>query len=987
VTDKRVGVRIDVGVDGKKEVQDLNTGLDGLSRGATSAGQAGKVGAAGTRELGQAAQAAATGAAQADKAVAGMGNAAQHAENKLGATRRGLESISTQLAETQRGLSNMRDQLIAGFSFAQFVQAAAQMEQVQAGLQAVSGDGKLAGEQMEFVRRMAQAAGVDVTAAGQAFLGLAAATKGTAVEGEPARQVFEAVTLAMAKAGKGSAETQNALLALSQIASKGTVSMEELRGQLGEALPGALQATANGLGITTQDLIKLVESGQLAAEDLFPALAKGLDDLYGGAPAAQTLSQEITNIKNSFVEMAANLGESGGLDALKVGAETAQAAITFLGDTLIQTGQYIGTLAAAVVSMDFSQLSASFAKIEADSRARLLKAAEHNTVLQAALKASGDEATKAALAAQQAGQGHKDAGAAAEEAGGSFAKLAVEYAKARTEAEQQISLAAKEVEAVKARGQAAVAQAAALGDEATKRLAVGEAAAAEATALDKVAQLRVAEVKLLEQERAAKEAALKAAGPISDQRQQELKDLDALIAKKRVEADTSVAQAAASREKAKANSVEAQAAKGLLEEAEALNITRVADAKAALLGLQVQKDLAKQSEELARLMGDERGIREAKILQLEIEIKLVKAKAAVALAEAEGTIAVSQAKIVELQLTGQLTPLKRAELAASIGLAEAKIREARAIGGSTQVLEKQLEALRSGAGAADKAAGSSRGLADANRDLAGGAGGANRVLTEQITLLEGATLAQRRYADALNAVYKAQLELDKYGPGANGGNGLAGFKSPTNDQFFANAQANTDKARDWTYGDGGFVQQNGNRFTAGGQLTPPDNSGDWAFVGDVRASGGGSANKRVVPGQGYWVRDGGGSTIGSRGGATGAGSLGAGFTRVDPTQPADLAALGAAASAQARSTTREDAEQIKAAATNKAAGTNGLSAAEANQVAAANRAAAQVVTRRIEVNLRLNGGGSAVIGVASDADAERLQTFLSQLGRDAWRAA
>jgi len=42
------------------------------------------------------------------------------------------------------------------------------------------------------------------------------------------------------------------------MASKGVVSMEELRGQLGEALPGALQAAASGMGVTTVDLIKLV---------------------------------------------------------------------------------------------------------------------------------------------------------------------------------------------------------------------------------------------------------------------------------------------------------------------------------------------------------------------------------------------------------------------------------------------------------------------------------------------------------------------------------------------------------------------------------------------------------------------------------------------------------------------------------------------------------------------------------------------------------
>lgn len=144
--------------------------------------------------------------------------------------------------------------LAAGFTFNELVQAAAQMETIKAGLQAVTGSADQAGKEFEFVRQVAARVGADVTQVGQAFLGLAAATRGTAVEGEPTRQVFEAVAAAMGKAGKSSAETQNALVALAQMASKGTVSMEELRGQLGEALPGALQAAASGLGITTQDL-------------------------------------------------------------------------------------------------------------------------------------------------------------------------------------------------------------------------------------------------------------------------------------------------------------------------------------------------------------------------------------------------------------------------------------------------------------------------------------------------------------------------------------------------------------------------------------------------------------------------------------------------------------------------------------------------------------------------------------------------------------
>lgn len=761
MADKKLEIEIRANVSGDEDVDKLKKGIGDLGEQATKAGKGGLEGAQGVRRLSQDAAAAAPAVDKTADAVRSMGGAADKSESQLGATRRGLVSVSTQLAETQKRMGELRDLLIAGFSFNEFVQAAAQMESVQSGLQAVAGSSEQAAEQMEFVRRMANAAGVDVAAAGQAFLGLAAATKGTAVEGEPARRVFESVTLAMAKAGKSSADTQNALLALSQIASKGTVSMEELRGQLGEALPGALQAAANGLGVTTQDLITLVENGQVAAQDLFPALAKGLDDLYGGAPAAQTLSQEITNIKNAFVEMSANIGEAGGLDALKIGAEAAQAAIVFLGDTLIQVGQYAGTVAAAVASMDFSQLKQSFDDIEAASRDRLLKAAAHNEVLRNAIAGMGTESQRAALAAQEqtlaaerAGNASVKAGTQAATAAGGVAALGAAYAKVREEVTNQVTLAEKEAEAAKARGDAMRAQAAQMQDQAEKRKLIAQAAEAEAVAVEQLAARRQTEVEVLKAELANKEAALKLAKDASPERQKELADLRTLIQQKQVDADKTLAQAVATREKAKANSEEAQASREAVEAAQALAVTRKADAQVAFQSLQTQLQLARQTEQLAIAMGDEEAARKARILQLEIEIRLVKAKADVARAEAEGTIAVAQAMLADLRVRGQLTPLKEAEINASIKLAQAKLEEAKATGQSTELLERQLEALRNGNSLTDANTNSLNKNTQARRENAEASRGAGDAIDQ-----EYASRLRNSFAiDAENRKLKEQAE-------------------------------------------------------------------------------------------------------------------------------------------------------------------------------------------------------------------------------------
>lgn len=144
-----------------------------------------------------------------------------------------------------------------------FVETAAAQESMQKALDQLAGSTKAGAAEMEYLRATAARLGVGLDEAAKSYVSLAASTKGTALEGEKTRAIFEAVTGAMSKLGKTGAETQTALLAISQMASKGTVAMEELRGQLGESLPGAMQAAANGLGLTTAELGKLVQEGKI----------------------------------------------------------------------------------------------------------------------------------------------------------------------------------------------------------------------------------------------------------------------------------------------------------------------------------------------------------------------------------------------------------------------------------------------------------------------------------------------------------------------------------------------------------------------------------------------------------------------------------------------------------------------------------------------------------------------------------------------------
>lgn len=648
----------------------------------------------------------------------------------------GASAVFDRIKSGLSGIGEIANGLVgrvaAVFAVGTLAQSAADIETLQAGLKAVSGSAEQAGKDMDFVRQMASAAGVDVVDAGRAFLSLSAATKGTAVEGEATRQVFEAVTISMARAGKGSAETTNALQALAQMAGKGQVQMEELRGQLGEALPGALNAAAKGLGITTKELTELVEQGQITAQDLFPALSKGLNELYGASGGAQTLSQEFANVKNAFTDLASSIGDSGGLSVLKTGAEIAQAGLVLLNDTLIRTGKTIGAVIGALVTLDFSGLKQAFADIEAEGRDKLLKAAAHNETLRNALKLTSSDALQAAIAQQQAGAAAEQAGQKAGVAADLWIKLNSGYAQVLTVLRQQIEAAEKAVLAREAEGKAAVALAAAFGTEIEKRQAQVAATEANAQALAQVAQLRQTELATMQAQLAALQQEAAEQGRLSTERAKQLADLEKQIALRQQDTDKAKAQADAARlvaEQAKAQAdalrdnsdrvdelraaweaaraqlelVRAAQAAGMatLEQVtqaemaagraallyrDALSdqlksIKAKADAQRASLDLEaasVQLAIAQQRAvlDLAIAKGDEAGaIRAANELR-KLEIQLAELSARAKRAEGEAALATVAAKRAELVATGQLTELKRLELDAAEKAARVKIKEA-----------------------------------------------------------------------------------------------------------------------------------------------------------------------------------------------------------------------------------------------------------------------------------------------------------------------
>lgn len=185
--------------------------------------------------------------------------------------------------------------LAGGFAAAQSVMAYQNFIAMEQGLTAATGSVEQAGEEMEYLMGLSDRMGLFVGDLGKSFTGLAAAAKGTSLEGQGVRDVFKGVASQARVLNLSAADTQGVMTAVTQIMNKGTVMAEELKNQLGERLPGSMQAAARAvhkMGLTQEatvpSLLKLVETGKLASEEFLPVFAEELWESAnaGGALAA-----------------------------------------------------------------------------------------------------------------------------------------------------------------------------------------------------------------------------------------------------------------------------------------------------------------------------------------------------------------------------------------------------------------------------------------------------------------------------------------------------------------------------------------------------------------------------------------------------------------------------------------------------------------------------------------------------------------------------
>ena len=157
--------------------------------------------------------------------------------------------------------------------------------------------------EMQYVTDVSKTLGLDLNTAGEQYAKLTAASRGTELQGTETRKIFEAVSKASSAMGLSSEQSAGALNALQQMISKGKVQAEELRGQLGERIPGAFQIFARSMGVSTEALNEMLEKGQVGIDTL-AGFARQLDKEVsaGAVRAADSMQSAVNRMSTAWTE-------------------------------------------------------------------------------------------------------------------------------------------------------------------------------------------------------------------------------------------------------------------------------------------------------------------------------------------------------------------------------------------------------------------------------------------------------------------------------------------------------------------------------------------------------------------------------------------------------------------------------------------------------------------------------------------------------------
>ena len=175
-------------------------------------------------------------------------------------------------------------------------------------LQAITAESGTFEKSFAFVDGLATRFNVPLESARQGFVKLYASMQPAGFDQGQIENLFTGISKAAAAFGLSSDKVDRVNYAFAQMASKGQIMSEELKGQLGDVLPGALGLFAKAAQMSIPEFSKAMEDGAFkgkAMEQVLGNVATLLNDKFGTAAegAAKTLQGAVNQIQNNLALM------------------------------------------------------------------------------------------------------------------------------------------------------------------------------------------------------------------------------------------------------------------------------------------------------------------------------------------------------------------------------------------------------------------------------------------------------------------------------------------------------------------------------------------------------------------------------------------------------------------------------------------------------------------------------------------------------------
>jgi len=187
---------------------------------------------------------------------------------------------------------------------------ASEIRRLDVALQGVTKSDKEFIKAKKIIASVSDGLNVPIKAASKQFTTLSASVIGAGGSVDDAELVFRGVSEAIKATGGDAEDVQSAIRAMSQIFGKGKVSAEELQGQLGERLPGAVVKFADATGRTLPQLQKDLRDGTVGLNDVMKFVVKLSDDHASAAKAmADSTADAGARMKVSLDKLRLSFGE------------------------------------------------------------------------------------------------------------------------------------------------------------------------------------------------------------------------------------------------------------------------------------------------------------------------------------------------------------------------------------------------------------------------------------------------------------------------------------------------------------------------------------------------------------------------------------------------------------------------------------------------------------------------------------------------------